>query len=259
MLETFAAESKVRAEARMAETPLAALEERVEALPAARPFGARLTRQAGPVPRVIAELKRASPSAGTIREDYAVRQIAFGYARVGAAALSVLTEPRAFGGDLGHLVEARSAHLPLLRKDFLVTPYQVAESRAAAADAVLLIAGILPGASLGLMMSAARRYGVEALVEVHDADELARAIDEGASLVGVNNRNLRTMEVDLETSIRLAPRIPAGTIAVSESGIRSRGDIDRLMSAGYEALLIGEAAMRGPDPGDALWRMLQPS
>jgi len=146
----------------------------------------------------------------------------------------------------------------VLRKDFLVTPYQVAESRVAGADAVLLIAALLTGPSLGIMILAARRYGLEPLVEVHDADELSRAIDLGAGLIGVNNRDLRTFEVDLGRSERLAPKIPKGGVMVAESGIRSRRDIDRLMASGYGVFLIGEALMRERDPGDALWRMMQP-
>ena len=258
-LHGFAEASRNRAARRMEDVPLTTLEETIEGLPPIRPFAVRLTREAGPLPRVIAELKQSSPSAGVICASYRPRQIALGYMRVGAAALSVLTEPDSFGGDLGHILEVRSAHLPTLRKDFLVTPYQVAESRAAAADAVLLIAAILDGPSLGLMLNAARRYGVEALVEVHDEDEIVRALDEGAGMIGVNNRNLETLEVDLKTSLRLAPRIPAGVIAVSESGIRSRDGMDRLMQAGYEAFLIGESLLRKPDPGDELWRLMQPS
>ena len=259
MLSRFAERSRARAEADMAGQPLAELEELIGSLPPVRPFAARLTRGAGPVPRMIAEMKRASPTAGLMQAEYRPRQIALGYTRVGAAALSVLTEPDHFGGDLSHLSEVRAAHLPVLRKDFLVTPYQVAQSRTHAADAALLIAATLAGPALGIMLSAARRYGIEALVEVHDEEDLRRALDEGASLIGVNNRDLRTMEVDLKACERLAPRIPAGAVAVAESGIRSRADIDRLMACGYEAFLVGEALMRSHDPGDALWRLMQPA
>lgn len=259
MLARFAERSRARAQADMAGQPLGDLEDLIGDLPPARPFAARLTRLAGPLPRVIAELKRASPTAGLLRKEYRPRQIALGYTRVGAAALSVLTEPDSFGGELSHLSEVRAAHLPVLRKDFLVTPYQVAQARVHAADAALLIAGLLQGPSLGIMIAAARRYGIEALVEVHDEDDLRRAAGEGASLIGVNNRDLSTMEVDLGTCERLASHVPAGVIAVAESGIRSRADIDRLMGCGYEAFLVGEPLMRADDPGDALWRLMQPA
>jgi indole-3-glycerol phosphate synthase len=243
----------------MVEQPLASYEALIETFPPARPFASRLMREAGPLPRMIAELKRRSPSAGLLREPYAPRQLAIGYARAGAAAISVLTEPAAFGGDVAHLVEARPAHLPLLRKDFLVTRWQIAESRVAGADAVLLIAALLPGGggggTLGAMLAAARQYGVEALVEVHDEEELARALDAGATVIGVNNRDLKTLAVDLATCERLAPKIPSGVLAVAESGIASRRDIDRLLGCGYGAFLVGEALMRSHDPGDALWRL----
>ncbi|HET9482274.1 MAG TPA: indole-3-glycerol phosphate synthase TrpC [Candidatus Polarisedimenticolia bacterium] len=257
-LERFAAEARRRAESGMTARSLADHESLLGRLPPARPFASRLTRDAGATPRVIAEMKRSSPSAGLLRENYAPRQIAFGYARVGAAALSVLTEPDAFGGDLSHLVEVRAAHLPTLRKDFLVTPYQIAESRTAGADAVLLIAAVLPGPALGIMLAACRRYGIEALVEVHGEEELSRALGEGAGLIGVNNRDLHTMGVDLSVSERLSPKIPAGIVKVSESGIRARADLDRLAKAGYDAFLVGEALMREADPGDALWRLMHP-
>jgi len=259
VLERFAQSSRARAESEMREHPLALFEQLIETLPPVRPFAARLSSQAGPVPRMIAEMKQASPSAGVLRQAYRPRQIAMGYARVGAAAISVLTEPEQFGGDLSHLAEARAAHLPVLRKDFLVTPYQVAQARAAGADAVLLIAAMLDGPVLDIMMHAAARYGVEALVEVHDEQELTRALDSGATLVGVNHRDLHTLEVDLDTGVRLAGKIPAHVARVAESGIRSRADVERLMEAGYPAFLVGEHLMRADDPADALWRLMQPS
>jgi indole-3-glycerol phosphate synthase len=257
-LTRLGAASRARAELEMAQRPLAQLEEIIEHLPPVRPFAARLRRGAGPLPRVIAELKRASPSAGMMRESYSPLLIARGYTRVGAAALSVVTEPSEFGGHLDHVHEVRPAHLPILRKDFLVTPYQIAQSRVAGADAVLLIAALLEGPALGIMAQAARRYGIEALVEVHDEADLARALDQEATMIGVNNRDLATMQVDLATCVKLAPRIPDGIVAVAESGIKQRADIDRMMAAGYAAILVGEALMKAPDPGDALWKMLQP-
>ena len=257
-LERLGRASRARAEREMAEHPLADFEEMIEGLPARRPFAERLRPGAGPVPRVIGEMKRASPSAGVLRSTYNPLLIARGYTRVGAAAVSVLTEPEEFGGELDHLSEVRPAHLPVLRKDFLVTPYQVAQSRAAGADAVLLIAALLEGPALSNMLLATRRYGVEAMVEVHDEEDLARAIDLGSEVIGINNRNLHTMQVDLGTSERLARRVPGGIIKVSESGIHGRADLERLMSAGYEAFLIGETLMRAQDPGDALWRIMTP-
>jgi len=259
VLDQLAPASRARAEAEMKEHPVALFERLIETLPAVRPFAARLSASAGPVPRMIAEMKRASPSAGPLRTDYQPRRLAMGYARVGAAAISVLTEPQMFGGELSHLAEARAAHLPVLRKDFLTTPYQVAQSRAAGADAVLLIAAMLPGQVLGIMMAAAARYGVETLVEVHDEEEMKRAAGAGATLIGVNHRDLRTMEVDLRTGPRLVAALPEGALAVAESGIRSRADIDRLMEAGFNAFLVGEHLMRAPDPADALWSLMQPS
>lgn len=258
-LERLGRASKTRAEREMAEHPLAEFEEMIERLPATRPFAQRLSAAAGPVPRIIGELKRSSPSAGTLRESYNPLLIARGYTRVGAAAVSVLTEPDEFGGELDHLSEVRPAHLPVLRKDFLVTPYQVAQSRAAGADAVLLIAALLEGPALANMLLAARRYGLESMVEVHDEEDLNRAIDEGAAVIGVNNRDLHTMQVDLATSERLAACFPEGVIKVAESGIRERADLERLMKAGYEAFLIGESLMRANDPGDALWRIMTPA
>lgn len=258
ILDRFAAASRGRAESDMMARSLADLESVIESLPPARPFAARLTRGAGPVPRIIAEMKRASPSAGVLRAEYRPRQLAMGYARVGAAALSVLTEPEEFGGDLDHITEARPAHLPILRKDFIVTPYQVAQGRVAGADAVLLIAAILRGPALGILLAAARRYGIEALVEVHDEEELKRVVDAGASMIGVNNRDLRSLEVDLGTAARLAPLVPSDIVMVAESGIQERADLGRLMAVGYEAFLIGEHLMRSDDPADALWRLMHP-
>ena len=236
----------------MRDRPLFDLEGLIETFPPARRFAARLSREAGPHPRIIAGIKRSTPEAGLLRQTYRPRQIAMGYARVGAAALCVATEPDQFGGDLDHISEVRPAHLPILRNDFLVTPYQIAQSRVAGADAVLLIAGLLAGAALGIMVKAARRYGVEALVEVSDEEELSRAIDAQTVLFAVNNR-------DPGAEIRLSAKIPQEAVKVARGGISSRADVDRLSAAGYDALLVGEWLMRADDPADALWALMQPA
>ena len=204
-------------------------------------------------PRVIAECKRRSPSRGILREDYLPAAHAAAYARGGAAAISVLTEPTFFDGSLDHLAAVREAvGTPLLRKDFVVERYQVIEAAAHGADAVLLIVGALTPAALGERLGDAREWGLAALVEVHDAEELAVAIDAGADVIGVNSRNLRTLGVDPGLHERLAPRMPRGAVAVAESGLRDRGDLDRLAAAGYHAFLVGERLIAEPDPGAAL-------
>jgi indole-3-glycerol phosphate synthase len=209
-------------------------------------------------PAVIAEIKRASPSRGVIREAFDPPAHARRYAAVGAAALSVLTEPRWFQGAPEHLVAARAAvALPVLRKDFLVDPYQVAEARAWGADAILVIAAAGGGALRGELLAAAREHGLDALVEVHDAGELAWAVDAGATLIGVNNRDLKTFRTTLETTERLAPHVPPGALLVAESGIRWPADVRRMRQAGARAVLVGEAFMAAPDPGAALQELME--
>jgi indole-3-glycerol phosphate synthase len=206
---------------------------------------------------IIAELKRKSPSRGVLREDYRPARLAAGYEAAGARALSVLTDGPYFGGSLYHLGEAREATgLPVLRKDFIIDEYQVAEAAAAGADAILLIVAALDDGQLRLLFSRAMELGLDALVEVHGEEELERAAALGARLIGVNNRDLATLEVSIETSLRLAPRLRPGTLAVSESGLRSRADLDRLEAAGYRAFLIGESFLAAPDPAAALRQML---
>ena len=218
-------------------------------------FRARLRRGNGC--NVIAECKRRSPSRGILREAYAPARLAEGYAAAGAAAISVLTEPAFFDGSLDHLAAVRAAvAAPVLRKDFLVSPFQVTEARAHGADAVLLIAAALGGRALGDLLAAARGAGLAALVEVHDARELARALDAGADVVGVNNRDLRTMQVDLRTSHALIGGIPDAVTAVAESGLRTAEDLRALRRAGYDAFLIGESFMTRDDPGAALAGLL---
>jgi indole-3-glycerol phosphate synthase/phosphoribosylanthranilate isomerase len=209
---------------------------------------------------VIAEFKRRSPSRGVIREDLHPVQVAQAYEVAGAAALSVLTEEQFFGGSLEDLREARGATLlPTLRKDFIVDPYQVWESWHVGADALLLIVAALEDRSLRELLATAREVGLEALVEVHDRDELERALRAGARVVGVNSRNLRTMEVTLQTALDLAPLVPDEVVAVAESGIRGAGDLRRLREAGYDAFLIGEHLMQERDPGAALEELIRQS
>lgn len=219
-------------------------------LPPARGFAAAL--RAAPRPAVIAEVKRASPSAGPIAEADAAAQ-ARAYAGAGAAAISVLTEPRHFGGSLADLRAVHHAvDLPVLRKDFLLHPAQVVESRVEGADAVLLIAAALPGHELAAMVEAAADVGLDALVEVHTETDLERALEGGAELLGVNARDLETLEVDLDRALALLERVPADRIAVAESGITSRAEVQRAAAAGARAVLVGEALMRAPDPGALL-------
>ncbi len=226
----------------------------VTGAPRVRPFAAALARP-GPI-SVIAEHKRRSPSRGAIREDLGPADVARRYEAAGASALSVLTDEPFFGGRLAHLTEARSATgLPALRKDFILDPWQIWEARAAGADAVLLIVAALEDAELRELLGEACAVGVDALVEVHERAELERALLAGARLVGVNNRDLRTLAVSLETSLALVAAIPDDVVAVAESGIRSRDDLKRLRGAGFDACLVGEHLMASPDPGAALRRL----
>lgn len=219
-----------------------------------RGFAAALARCTPPA--VIAELKSASPSRGRIRMAYEPAALARGYAAAGATALSVLTDEPFFAGALEHLGAARAASgLPCLEKDFVVEPYQIEEARACGADAVLLIVAAL-GERLPELHAAAGAAGLDALVEVHDEAELGRAIAAGATLVGINNRDLGTFTVRLETTERLAPLAPAGTLVVAESGVHSAADARRMVAAGARAVLVGEAFMVADDPGAVLagWR-----
>jgi len=206
---------------------------------------------------VIAEIKKASPSAGVLRREFEPVSLARAFEQSGAAALSVLTEEENFQGALAHLRDARAAvSLPVLRKDFIVDPWQVWEARAANADSFLLIAAALDDAALAGLLNLGRELGMEALVEVHTAEELERVLAAGARILGVNNRNLHTLEVRVETSLELAGMIPEDCVAVSESGLRSAEDLRKLSAAGFDAFLIGESLMREPDPGAALKRLI---
>ncbi|MCP3986678.1 MAG: indole-3-glycerol phosphate synthase TrpC [bacterium] len=209
-----------------------------------------------PAPRIIAEIKRRSPSKGEIRADFDPPAIARAYTAAGAAALSVLTDERFFGGSLDIFRTVReTTALPLLRKDFVIDAYQIDEARAAGADAVLLIVGALDRSALARLRDHAGGLGMDALVEVHDDAELDVAAAIGADLVGVNNRNLRLFTTDLATTERLAPSIPRGAVLVSESGIVGPEDVERLDLAGAHAFLVGESLMREPDVGVALKRL----
>jgi indole-3-glycerol phosphate synthase len=203
--------------------------------------------------RVIAECKRRSPSRGILRADYDPAAIAVRYTVAGATAISVLTEPTFFDGSLAHLRAVRAAvPTPILRKDFVVDPFQILEAQAARADAILLIVAALDDATLRRLHADAAGRGFAVLVEVHTAEELARAHEAGATLIGVNSRNLKTLEVSLDTALALGARLGPGVVGVAESGIRTRADIDALTAAGYHAFLVGERFMRQPDPGAAL-------
>jgi len=220
--------------------------------------GFRTALAARPAPAVIAEVKRASPSRGVIRTHFDPPAHARSYEAAGAAALSVLTDERFFQGHLDHLTAARAVvGLPCLRKDFLVDPYQVDEARAHGADAVLVIAAAGSGTLRGELLAAAREAGLDVLVEVHDERELEWALAVGATLIGVNNRDLSTFVTSLETTERLAPLVPAGALLVAESGIHSAGDVRRMVAAGARAVLVGEAFMAAPDPGAALAELLR--
>jgi indole-3-glycerol phosphate synthase len=251
VLDAILARTRERVAAEQERRPLGFGHPAMKAAPPVRPFAEAISR-AGRV-NVIAEHKRRSPSRGAIREDLLPAAVARRYEAAGAAALSVLTDEAFFGGRLAHLEEARAAsRLPVLRKDFVLDPWQVWEARAAGADAVLLIVAALTDAELGELLSVAREAGMDALVEVHDRGELDRALAAGARIVGVNNRDLKTLAVSLDTALALAPAIPDDVVAVAESGIRTGVDLVRLRDAGFDAFLVGEHLMSAPDPGQAL-------
>ena len=231
------------------------LERRAGDAPPARDFTAAVGR-AGAV-RVIAEVKKASPSAGVIRPDFDPVAIATCYEQHGAAAISVLTDVEYFQGHLDYMTAVRRAvGCPVLRKDFVLDRYQLLEARAAGADAALLIAECLPGGQLAALQKEATALGLHTLVELHDADQLARVIDSGARVIGINNRDLRTFTTRLEHTLDLLPKIPADRVVVSESGIRTHADLERLRAAGARAVLVGESLMRAPDIGAALDELL---
>jgi indole-3-glycerol phosphate synthase len=240
--------------------PLAELQKQLRDLPRPRDFVAALRADDGrreKVPRVIAEVKKASPSKGVIRPDFDPVAIARTYATNGAAALSVLTDEKYFQGHLSFLEAIREAvTLPVLRKDFTIDAYQVYESRVAHADAILLIVAALEVAQLGDLLALAHELGMAGFLEVHTDEELERVLPRRPRLIGINNRDLRTFHTDLETTLRLLPLIPSEVVVVSESGINAAADIARLREKGVHAFLIGESLMRAPDPGVKLRELL---
>jgi indole-3-glycerol phosphate synthase len=230
--------------------PIAEVEREAGAQPEGRPFAEALAR---PGTSLIAEHKRRSPSAGTIREGLPCADLVRAYERGGAAAISVLTEEAHFGGSLEDLREARAASaLPILRKDFTIDPYQLYEAKAAGADAVLLVVGSVGASQLGSLLREAWALDLDAIVEIHDEDELDRALEADADVLGINNRDLEDFSVDIQRTFDLLADVPAGKVVVSESGIHSRTQIEELEQVGVDAMLIGETLMRAPDPEAAV-------
>lgn len=223
-----------------------------------RGFRKQLCRVAQDGIAIIAELKKASPSKGLIRANFSPAEFARDLEQAGAVALSVLTDEQFFQGSLDYLREASSSSsLPCLRKDFIVDEFQIVEARANCADAILLIVAALEQKELVSLAEIARSLNLDVLCEAHDEEELKRALDAGCDLIGINSRNLRTFEVDLETAFRLVGKIPATCVRVAESGIQSGTDLARLRSAGYEAFLIGESLMKAERPGEALAKLME--
>jgi indole-3-glycerol phosphate synthase len=255
ILEDILARTRADLPARKAARPIADLERAAAARPPVRSLAGAL--RGGARIACIAEFKRRSPSAGWIAERADPAATARAYAAGGARALSILTDGPFFGGSLGDLGAARAAcDLPVLRKDFIVDRYQLVEARAAGADAILLIVAALSDPELSALLAAARENGLEALIEAHDADEVRRAVAVGATLIGINNRDLRTFSVDRDLACRLRSQIPADRTVVAESGIRDAADVARLRAAGVEAMLVGETLMRAPDPVAALHQLV---
>jgi indole-3-glycerol phosphate synthase len=257
ILERIVAVKREEVAAAKAALDPSAMRRAAEAQPPARDFvGALRAKIAAGRPAVIAEIKKASPSKGVLRERFVPAEIAASYATHGAACLSVLTDERFFQGSADALREARAAcALPALRKDFIVDAYQVDQARAWGADAILLIVACLDDARLAEFEDRAYGLGMAVLVEVHDAAELARALRLKTPLVGVNNRNLRSFEVSLDTTLGLLPSLPADRMLVTESGILGPADVRRMRAAGVNAFLVGEAFMRAPDVGVALAKL----
>jgi indole-3-glycerol phosphate synthase len=249
-LEDIVETTRARVERKKEKQPFEELMGRLEPPARGRPFSEALI---SPGVSLIAEMKRASPSQGPIRPDASVTEIVQMYEAAGASACSILTEPTCFGGRLHDLREAREAcSLPLLRKDFIIDRYQLVEARLAGADAALLIVSATGEKQLRELLAFGLEIGLDLLVEVHDEEDAKIAVAAGAEIVGINNRDLKTLEVDPDTVLRLLPDIPAGTTVVAESGISDPADVRRLEEAGVDAILVGEALMRAPDPAEAV-------
>jgi len=241
----------------MTKIPLADIKEKVKDLLETRDFKRAITRKKGKPLKLIAEIKKASPSRGIIREDFDPERIALIYEEKGAAAISVLTEGDFFKGSLSDLRTVREkVPLPLLRKDFVFDPYQVYESRLHGADAVLLIASILERSQIEDLMGLSEELGMDCLVEVHNSKDLDKALMAEAEMIGINNRNLETFETDINVTIKLIKDVPQGKIIVSESGISAREDVERLEEAGVKAVLVGEALIRSRDIGGKIKELM---
>ena len=257
ILDKIVAVKREEVAAGLKRKPLAAMRDDAHSRVLTRDFvGALRAKISAGQSAVIAEIKKASPSKGVLREDFIPADIAQSYAQAGAACLSVLTDQSFFQGSNDFLKQARaSCDLPVLRKDFMVDPYQVYEARVIGADCILLIAACLSDAQMAELEALAHSLGMAVLVEVHDRDELHRALRLKTPLVGVNNRNLRSFEVSLQTTLDLLPDVPADRLLVTESGILSSDDVQRMRAAQVHAFLVGEAFMRASDPGEALSRL----
>lgn len=257
ILEKIIARKRQELAERMERVPLAELERRLRDAPPTRDFARAISGEPGHPVRLIAEFKRASPSKGPIRTDLDPAEVARGYEAAGASAVSVLTDRTFFAGTLRDLERVRArCSLPILRKDFTLSVYDLYEARVAGADAVLLIAAVLSEAEIRQLIGSAGLLGLAAVVEVHDEAELCRALAAGAKIVGINNRNLSDFSVDIETTFRLRPMVPDGVTIVSESGISKRATVLRLQEARVDAVLVGEYLMRRPSPADAVRELL---
>lgn len=258
ILDTIVARTCEDLPRRKREMPAERLRERIDALPPPLPFASALRRLPGQKPRIIAEVKKASPSKGLIRADFQPAMLASRMAECGAAAISCLTEPHWFQGDLAYLdaIQARVS-VPVLRKDFMVNPYQLLEARAHGASAALLIAATLESGQYADLLQAALDLDLDVLTEIHNERELAMVLPFNPAVIGVNSRDLKTFTVDLSVTARLLAEIPDDTVKIAESGIRTADDMNGLVAAGADAFLIGETLMRRDDPGAALAELLE--
>lgn len=256
-LQTILAHKAHEVAERKQQTPERTLRTQIEPARVPRSLSQALS---GEAIAVIAEIKKASPSAGVIRADFEPVQIATSYLRANATALSILTDEKYFQGSLDYIRRVRPlTDVPILRKDFIIDPYQILEARAAGADALLLIVAALSQEQLRQLVRTTSAFGLEALVEVHSADEMRRAADAGATIIGINNRNLDTFQIDLATTEQLAPLAPPGVVLVAESGLHTAADVQRMRDAGVDAVLVGTRFMQHPDPGTVLQELMAPS